>query len=104
MAETQDKDEDNQEPTLAGCLLMVVSVALVLGSAVPIIRWCSPDSGEPMPQELAIAPILLGSLCYGIGAAILRILGVPVLRLRNQKKNVFDPQKVNRKHPEQSKR
>jgi hypothetical protein len=79
MAATQDEDDAKSQPTLAGCLLLALSVAVIVGLAVPLVRWRSPDSGRPLPRMVAIlAPLLAGALCYGIGAAMLRILGLPV--------------------------
>jgi hypothetical protein len=81
MTESQHNGEDNRRPTLAGCLLMLLSVAVIFGSAVPIVTWRTPDTGQPLPRTVAIAaPLLLGALCYGIGTGILGVLGIRVLK------------------------
>jgi hypothetical protein len=79
MAGTESEDDENSRPTVAGCLLMVLSLAVIGGVAIPVVRWRDPGSGSPLPQEVAIAaPVVAGALCYGIGAALLKILGLPV--------------------------
>jgi hypothetical protein len=79
MASTGDQD-DKSRPTVAGCLLLVLSVAVIFGLAVPIVRWRDRESGDPLPRDVAIvAPILAGALFYAIGSAILRIFGLSVL-------------------------
>jgi hypothetical protein len=76
---TEDQRDEKQKPTLAGCFLTLLCVAVIFGSAVPIVTWRDPDSGLPIPRLIAIfAPFLAGGLCYGVGAAILRILGIPI--------------------------
>jgi hypothetical protein len=79
MAATPDEDDDKGQLTPAGCLLIALSVAVIVTLAVPLVTWRDPDSGRPLPRMVAIlAPFLAGALCYGLGAAILRILGLPV--------------------------
>ena len=67
------------QPTPAGCLLTVLSLAVIFGLAVPLVTWRDPD-GDPLPKGVAILlPILAGALCYGIGSAVLGFFGLPVL-------------------------
>jgi hypothetical protein len=85
MAATESRDGDTSRPTLAGCLLMVLSLAVIFGLAVPLVRWRHPETGQPLPRSVAIfVPVLAGALCYGIGSVILRLLGLP-LSLQSQK-------------------
>jgi len=70
-------DDCKSKPTFAGCFLTLLSVAVIFGSAVPIVTWRSSDSGLPLPRMIAIfAPLLAGALCYAVGAAILRLFGM----------------------------
>jgi hypothetical protein len=72
-------DDRKSKPTFAGCFLTLLSVAVNFGSAVPIVTWRSSDSGLPLPRMIAIfAPLLAGALCYAVGAAILRLFGMPI--------------------------
>jgi hypothetical protein len=85
MGRTHDEGDSNEQPTLAGCLLIALCVAVIFGSAVPIVRWRDPISRKSLPTELAIAlPILAGGICYGIGSVICRLLGIPVVARRKQ--------------------
>jgi hypothetical protein len=75
------KGDASSRPTAAGCLLTFLCVAVIVGSAVPIVTWRDPDFGVPLPRTLSIAaPFLLGGLCYAIGAAILRLLGLALFK------------------------
>jgi hypothetical protein len=80
MAGTPSEENDNSRPTVAGCLLMLVSLAVIGAVAIPVVTWRDPEDGQPMPKMVAIlTPVLAGALCYGIGTAILKVLGLPVL-------------------------
>ena len=86
MAGTQSEDDENSQPTVAGCLLMVLSLAVIGCVAIPVVTWRDPDSGRPLPRMIAIVtPVLAGALCYGIGTAILKILGLSVLTMPKRK-------------------
>jgi hypothetical protein len=81
MPESSDDLGDNSPMTVAGCLLMAVSVAVIGALAVFLVTWRSPGSGRPLPRQVAmIAPILGGALCFGIGTALLRLFGVRVVK------------------------
>src|SRR5438552_15601702 len=75
-----DKDAlDGGQPTRAGCLLAAVSAALMLAAAVPIVSWRDAETGRPLPRMIAIvAAACVGAICYGIGAAALRMFGLAV--------------------------
>ena len=80
MAETEPENSTGEQTTAAGCLLMVVCLAVIGGVAFYLVTWRDPDTGRALPQKVAIfVPLLAGAVCYGIGAAILKILGLPVL-------------------------
>jgi len=73
------QDDAGSRRTALGCLLTALSAAVIFGSAVPIVSWRDPDSQLPLPRSVAIAvPFLLGALCFGIGSAILKVLGLTV--------------------------
>jgi hypothetical protein len=80
-ANIKRETDEKGRPTLAGCFLTLLSVAVIFGSAVPIVTWRDPETGLPIPRMLAIAaPFLAGGLCYAVGAAILRLLGLPLFK------------------------
>lgn len=59
---------------------MLFCVAVIVGVALYVAMWRDADSKLPIPRKVAIlAPLLAGALCFGIGSAILRFFGVPVL-------------------------
>jgi hypothetical protein len=80
MAGIPPEEDDRSRPTVAGCLLMLVSVAVIGAVAIPVVTWRDPEDGHPLPRTVAIlTPILAGAFCYGIGTAVLKLLGLPVL-------------------------
>jgi hypothetical protein len=80
MAGTPTGEDDRNRPTVAGCLLMLVSLAVIVAVAIPVVTWRDPEDGRPLPRTVAIlTPILAGAFCYGIGTAILKLLGLPAL-------------------------
>jgi hypothetical protein len=88
MKVTPSKADDNSQPTLAGCLLMVFSLAVIGGVALLLVTWRDPNSGQALPQKVAIVtPVLAGALSYAIGSWLLRILG---LRVEKPKKELSD--------------
>jgi hypothetical protein len=77
---TPPQKDDNSRPTVAGCLLLLLSLAVIGGVALAVVSWRDPDSGRPLPREMAIAvPVLAGALCCAIGTGLLRLLGLSVL-------------------------
>lgn len=80
MAGTPSEDDDNSQPTFAGCVLLVLSVAVIGVVALALVTWRDPETGRPLPRMVAIiAPVLAGAICYGIGSGLLRMLGLAVL-------------------------
>jgi hypothetical protein len=81
MAQPDPDDGKNEQATAAGCLLIVVCLAAIGGMAFYLLTWRDPETGLALPQKVVIfVPLLAGAVCYGIGAAILQVLGLPVLR------------------------
>jgi hypothetical protein len=74
------KGDENGEITVAGCLLLILSLAVIVSVALPVVMWRDPVSGQPLPRNIAIiTPLLAGGLCCSIGTAILKIFGLQVL-------------------------
>jgi hypothetical protein len=75
----QDEKEKGQV-TLSGCLLMVLSVAVIGGVALVLVRWRDPETGQPLPRMVAIfTPVIAGALVHAAGAAILKFIGLPIM-------------------------
>lgn len=75
-----DNDNRNSQPTVAGCLLLLVSLAVIFGVAIPVVRWRNSETGRLLPRMVAIVvPVLAGAIVHGLGTAILKIVGLPVL-------------------------
>jgi hypothetical protein len=75
----QPEDEGKKPLTLAGCFLVVFCVLVIFVVAVPLVTWRSPETGLPLPRMVAISiPFLAAAVCYAIGSAILKFLGVAV--------------------------
>lgn len=78
MTEPEKQCDDGAQPTRAGCLLALVSAGVLLVAAVPIVQWRDPETGQPLPRLVAIvAAASVGAVCYGIGTALLWVLGLP---------------------------
>src|SRR5262249_51627735 len=79
LAERNPPDDNKTKPTCVGCVLMLLSVAVIFGVALPIVRWRDPLTGDELPQEVAIiAPVLIGAAFHGIGTLLLRLLGLRI--------------------------
>lgn len=71
--------DDNAKLTAVGCVLTLLSVAIIFAVAIPLVRWRDPATGRPLPRILAIlSPLLIGAAVHGIGSLFLKILGVQV--------------------------
>jgi hypothetical protein len=71
--------DDNARLTSVGCALTLLTVALIVGVAVPLVRWRDPATGQPLPSTIAIiSPILIGVVLQGIGSRILRFFGLQI--------------------------
>jgi hypothetical protein len=95
MTDTRFEGKDTSRPTTAGAILMVISLAIVVSVAIPVVMWRDPESGMAVPRMVAIlVPILAGALFYGLGTAILKLFGIAVL------KDGKEPYDGNRKNKE----
>jgi hypothetical protein len=71
--------DDNGKLTASGCVLTLLSVAVICVAALPIVRWRDPETGRPLPRFIAIvSPLLVGAIVHGIGSLLLRLIGLPV--------------------------
>jgi hypothetical protein len=79
MTASHDEKDSGKQLTSAGCVVTALCTAVMFCAAVPIVRWRDPDTGRPLPRVVAIgAPFLLGAACYGLGVALLALLGKSV--------------------------
>jgi hypothetical protein len=80
MAVTPSEGDDNNQPTFAGCLLMLLSLAVIVAVALTLVRWQNPNSGETLPRDALLQiPGVAGAMFYAIGGGLLWMLGVRVL-------------------------
>jgi hypothetical protein len=79
LAERNPEKNDKENLTGVGCVLTLLSVAVIFVVAVPIVQWRDALTGEPLPRELAIlAPLLVGAAFHGIGTLLLRLVGLRI--------------------------
>jgi hypothetical protein len=70
---------DNEKLTRVGCVLTLLSVAVIFGVAIPIVRWRDAATGQPLPRDVAIVgPILIGAAFHGAGTILLRLVGLRI--------------------------
>jgi hypothetical protein len=70
-------NDKNARLTAIGCIVTMLTVAVILGVAVPIVRWRDPDTGQALPRSIAIfAPFLIGAAFHGIATLMLRLVGL----------------------------
>jgi hypothetical protein len=79
MPEPKPAGDDNAKLTGVGCVLTLLSVGVMAGVAIPIVRWRNPETGAALPNEVAIcAPLLIGAVFHGICTGLLRLVGLRV--------------------------
>jgi hypothetical protein len=70
---------NNVKLTSVGCVLTLLSVAVIFCVALPIVRWRDPATGQPLPRILAIiSPIVIGAIFHGIVSLLLRFFGLQI--------------------------
>jgi hypothetical protein len=70
--------DDKAKPTVAGCILTLLTLAVIFSVAIPVVRWRDPN-GEPLPRNLAIIlPILAGAVFFAIISGLLRLVGLRI--------------------------
>jgi hypothetical protein len=73
------KENENVELTAVGYVLTLLTVAVIFGVAIPIVRWRDPVTGESLPRIVAIiAPLLIGAAVNGIATLLLKLVGLPI--------------------------
>jgi hypothetical protein len=71
------QSDGESRPTIAGCLLMILSLGVIAGVALPVVRLTrSFPSSKEVTIVIAAIPILAGALVYAIGVAILKFIGL----------------------------
>jgi hypothetical protein len=74
------ENDGNLKLTSIGCLLTLLTVALIFGVAIPIVQWRDPDTGQPLPRLIAISlPVIAGAVFYGGASFLLNLIGLPVM-------------------------
>jgi drug/metabolite transporter (DMT)-like permease len=80
VSKSDPKPADEEKLTFVGCVLTVLSLAVILVSALPIVRWRD-HAGRPLPRMVAVfAPVVLGATFHAVGTAILWLFGLKVLK------------------------
>jgi hypothetical protein len=86
MVEPDAGGADDEQLTVAGCVLTTLSVIVIFGSAMPVVFWRD-SAGQPLPRAVAIAtPVLIGAAFNAIGIGILRVFGLRVMSKKPGKK------------------
>jgi hypothetical protein len=76
----------NEKLTGVGCILTLITVAVIFGVAIPIARWRDPATGQPLPRVVAIASaFVIGAAVHGFGSLLLRLIGLQVWSKRKMK-------------------
>jgi len=79
LSEHDPASDDKAELTTVGCVLTLLSVAVIFGTAIPIVRWRDPATGQALPRMVAICtPVLIGAVFHGIGTGLLRLMGLRI--------------------------
>ena len=70
-------EDEKGKLTAAGFVLTLLTTAVIVGVALPIVHWRHPETGQPLPRMVAIfTPLLIGVVFHGIGTGFLRLLGL----------------------------
>jgi hypothetical protein len=70
---------DGARLTGVGCAVTLLTAAVILGVALPVVRWRDLATGQPLPRLVAIiVPFLLGACFHGVCAALLRLVGLRI--------------------------
>ena len=79
MPERNPAGDDNAKLTAVGCILTLLTVAVIFIVAIPIVRWRDPETGRPLPRMVAImTPFLIGAVFNAVGIGLLRLLGLRI--------------------------
>jgi len=79
LAEPTPTGDDKPKLTRVGCLLTLLTIAVILGAALPIVQWRDGETGKPLPRMVAVAaPFVIGAVFFGISTALLRLVGLRI--------------------------
>jgi hypothetical protein len=77
MSEPPDRSIERERPSVIGCMIMLVTLVVIFGTAVPIVMWRDPETGRPLPRMVAVfTPLLIGAAFHASLDGILRLVGV----------------------------
>ena len=80
MPESNPRKEDKGRLTITGYIITFLSVIIIFGSALPIVQWRNPETGQPLPKLVAVVcPVLIGAVFHSVASAIFSLIGFPVL-------------------------
>jgi hypothetical protein len=81
--EPSERSIELERPTAVGCVVLLLTLVVILGTALPIVQWRDPKTGTPLPRMIAIfLPFVLGAAFHGSVDAILRLIGVATRKKR----------------------
>ena len=70
---------DKGKLTAVGCVLTLLTLAVIIGVAIAIVEWGDPKTGQPPPIQVAIiVPFLIGGIFHGICTVLLRLVGLRI--------------------------
>src|SRR5262249_49497816 len=79
MSERMPANDDDAKLTGVGCVLTVLTAAVIFGVAIPVVQWRDAGTGRPLPRVVAIfAPVLVGAMFFAIASGLLRLAGLRV--------------------------
>jgi hypothetical protein len=79
LPESEPLGKNKPKLTGIGCAVMLLTVAVIFGTAIPIVRWRDPETGLSPPRDAVIvAPFLIGGLFYGMLSVLLWLAGLRV--------------------------
>src|SRR5262245_58496245 len=77
LSEHMPARDDKGKLTGVGCVLTLLTVAVIFGAAIPIVRWRDPQTGQSLPRAVAIfGPLLIGAAFHGMGTGLLWLVGL----------------------------
>jgi hypothetical protein len=76
MTEHNETCDEKVKPTAVGCVVTLLSVAVMLGVAYPVVHWLHSLPIQPPREAVIPAPLLIGAIFYGIVSGFLKLLGV----------------------------
>jgi hypothetical protein len=79
LQEPNSHDDDKAKLTGVGCVVILLTVAVIVVTAVPLVMWRDPVNGEPLSRKAAIpAPFAVAAVFFGVVSFVLKLVGLPV--------------------------